>query len=103
VGVGAVSRCEALEHRLEIAEQERLVLVDHDGGGGVQDPDLHDAVGDPGTMQDEIDPVRQVDELRWLLAPELDMVLVNRQGLITDFKGFHVTSINDASRACEHH
>jgi len=100
VRVGPGFRRQALEHRLQVPEQQRLVLVDHDGGGGVERPDQGDPPIDPGSLQAPGHPGGEVDELHALPGQDLGPVLVDRQRFSLETDGFHGVPL-DASRHCD--
>jgi hypothetical protein len=79
VAVAGISGSEALQRVLEVLEQPGLVLVDHQGHGGV--PALHDGdtLAHPGKPHALREERGQVDELEGLLGPEVDEVAADTE------------------------
>ena len=63
VPVSAVARHGGLEQRLEIGQQQRLVLVDDDGRRRVKGLDVEEARADARGGDQPVESLGQVDEL----------------------------------------
>jgi len=63
VGVVQPDGSGALEHGGEIAEQQRLVFVHDNGGGGMQGLDVHASGQNPCRSDDVLNAIGEVDEL----------------------------------------
>src|SRR5713226_3927886 len=82
VPVGRVRRAQAFQHGGHVGQQQRLVLVDHDRGGGVLGEEAHPPLGDPGPIDHVGHPVGDVHEIPWRAAP-------NGEGLRPDGEAAH--------------
>ena len=72
VPVTAVAWRGGLEQRLEVGEQQRLVLVDDDGRGRVKRLDVQDAEAEARLGDEAFEPVGQVDELGRMSGGDVD-------------------------------
>ena len=70
VQIGRVLRSDALEHRLKVAQQQRLVLVDRESEGRVQRLQVDSSGDQAGAAHVFAQAIREVDELSGVRAVE---------------------------------